>query len=99
MKTVYMVRHQRGGIDTTHVFDAKPTHEQMAPIIAEFERLHGKRPTKTGEAPWVTIHEAMLLVGEVPKFPAAPRDAAGSIGASGAGGMLITGKGTVGKPA
>lgn len=63
MAKVYMVRHQRAGIVTSHVFASPPTEEQVAPIVAECERLHGREG-------WVKIHEAdLLLLTEVPVFP------------------------------
>ena len=61
--TIYLVRHQKGGIDTTFAFSAEPTPEQMAPIVAEAERLHGREG-------WAKVHQLTLLgPGELPTFP------------------------------
>lgn len=66
MAKVYMVRHQRAGIITSHAFSSLPTAEQQAPIIAECERLHGK-------GGWAIVHESELLGdGELPTFPVRP---------------------------
>ena len=62
MAKVFMYRHQHAGIVTSHVFSKPPTDEQLAPIIAECERLHGR-------AGWGKIHEAEFLGDEVPSFP------------------------------
>ncbi len=62
MRKVYMVRHQKAGIVTSHVFAEPPTPQQAAPIVAECERLHGR-------GGWVSVHEADLLTDGVPSFP------------------------------
>lgn len=63
MAKVYMVRHQRAGIITSHVFSSPPTAEQQAPVLAECARVHGPDG-------WAIVHEAELLgAGELPAFP------------------------------
>lgn len=63
MAKVFMYRHQRAGIVTSHVFLERPSEEQIAPIKAEMERLHGREG-------WGMIHEADLMgLGDVPVFP------------------------------
>ena len=62
MPKVFMVRHQKAGIVTSHVFASTPTPAQVAPIVEECERLHG-------QGGWVLIHEAELLgAGSQPVF-------------------------------
>ncbi len=62
-KTIYMLRHQKAGIITSHAFTAQPTMDQAQPIIDEAVRLHGREG-------WVRVHECLLLEpGEVPTFP------------------------------
>ncbi len=62
MAKIYMLRHQRAGIVTSHAFTSPPTAKQQAPIIAECERLHGREG-------WVKVHEVDLLTNELPSFP------------------------------
>lgn len=62
MPKVFMLRHQRAGIITSHVFSAPPTEAQQAPLIAECERLHGRDG-------WVSVHEADLVGDELPEYP------------------------------
>lgn len=63
MKTIYMLRHQKAGIITSHAFTSTPTHAQSDPIIAEAVRVHGKDG-------WVRIQECQLLdANDVPVFP------------------------------
>jgi len=91
MPKVYMVRHQKAGILTSHVFLAPPTDEQVAPLVAECERVHGR----TG---WVQIHEADLMTAEdVPSFP----DRSAGAGKSNAAAQPfgVSGVGTVTPPA
>jgi hypothetical protein len=65
MASVYLFRHQHHGILTTHVFAERPTAEQVAPLRAYCERLHG--------AGWDSIHEAtMVAPGEVPSIDMPP---------------------------
>lgn len=65
MAICYMYRHQHAGIVTSHVFRSKPTPEQLAPLIAECERLHGREG-------WGMVHEAEMLDAEIPHFPERP---------------------------
>lgn len=63
MAKVYMFRHQKAGIVTSHVFTSPPTSQQIAPIKAEVERLHGREG-------WGAVHEAELMgPEELPVFP------------------------------
>lgn len=63
MAKVYMVRHQRAGIITSHAFAAPPTPTQQAAIVAECTRLHGP-------GGWAAIHEADLMSpSDLPIFP------------------------------
>ncbi|MES1205013.1 MAG: hypothetical protein ABUS79_03670 [Pseudomonadota bacterium] len=73
---VFMVRHQAGGIASSHVFLQRPTEEQIAPIRAEMDRLHGKIETKSGKPWWVVIHEAELMAmpSDMPVFPEREND-------------------------
>lgn len=62
-KKIFMFRHQKGGTVTSHAFTSKPTAEQVAPLIAECERLHGK-------SGWGMVHELLLLDdSEIPDVP------------------------------
>ena len=84
MAKVFMVRHQRAGIVTSHVFAQPPTDEQQAPIIAECNRLHGAE--LKGKPCWTSIHEAELVTTEIPAFPArASEDAVKPVTVSGTG--------------
>lgn len=85
---LYMVRHQRAGIVTSHVFLSPPTEAQIAPIKAECERLHGKEG-------WAIIHEAELMDGSaIPIFP--ERSASGGTdNIAAVSGPVISGTGTV----
>jgi len=93
MAKVYMYRHQKAGIVTSHVFASPPTEEQMAPIKAEVERLHGREG-------WGQIFEAEFVAStdEIPSFP--PRDAGGATeNKAAAAELAISGTGTVTNPA
>lgn len=83
--TIYLFRHQAAGIITTHAFARKPTSEQVAPLVAECERLHG-----TGG--WGMVHELLLLDGsEVPDVPqAASSQRSGTMAP-----VSVSGRGTV----
>jgi len=86
---VYMFRHQHAGIVTSHVFAAPPTDDQIAPIKAECERLHGR-------AGWGMIYEAEFMAtdADVPSFPErAP--AGGGDNAASVSAPVISGAGTV----
>lgn len=97
-RKVYMVRHQAGGILTSHVFESKPTEAQIAPLRAECERLHGKAHAKTGEVYWMNVVEVPLLGNEVPSFPA-PAPASGSKkNAAARPEFAVSGTGTVVNP-
>lgn len=61
MAKCFMLRHQKAGIITSHVFLNAPTDAQRAPIEAECKRLHGSG--------WVIVHEAELLDESAPSFP------------------------------
>lgn len=97
---VYMLRHQAAGILTSHVFGAKPTDAQLAPLIAECERLHGKGHPKTKEPYWSSVVEVPLLEGkELPAFPRrAPPGGNGKKNAAGSAEFSVTGHGTVTPP-
>lgn len=88
MANVYLFRHQKAGIVTSHVFASPPTDEQIAPMKTEVERLHGREG-------WGAIFEAELMgPGDIPVFP--ERAAGGSrenIASSAA--QTISGTGTV----
>lgn len=60
MRKVYMVRHQKGGVDYRQAFQAYPSEAQMAPIVADLNRRLGEAKT------WV--HEMDLYEDEVPSF-------------------------------
>ena len=66
MATCFMYRHQHAGIVPSHVITSRPRPEQLAPLIAECELLHGQKGRGI-------IHEAELLSSdETPKFPERP---------------------------
>lgn len=89
MAKVYMVRHQRAGIITSHAFSSPPTPEQQAPILAECARVHGP-------GGWAIIHEAELLGdGELPKFLVPAGSGVGGAGAAASSQIVISGTGTV----
>jgi hypothetical protein len=69
MATCFLFRHQHAGIITSHVFAKQPTAAQLAPMIAEAERLHGNRPGKDGKPPWHSVVEVELVTDAVPSFP------------------------------
>lgn len=90
MAKVYLVRHQKAGILTGHVFTEPPTLEQMAPLVAAAERLHGKEG-------WARVHEAELYgPGEIPELPTRPEVVAGGAGEAAADLFRGSGSGTVG---
>jgi hypothetical protein len=72
MAKVHMVRHQHHGVVTSHAFSEPPSEEQIAPIAAEAERIHGRPGRATG---WVRVVEVELMgpddipVFEVPGEP------------------------------
>jgi len=88
----YMVRIQHAGWVTTHVFQNEPTPEQMAPLIVEAERIHGRSGLAWVEsAQWVT-GSAIPVVAPPPQ-PAPPAKA--GAGAADVGKFIISGTGTV----
>jgi hypothetical protein len=98
-QAVYMVRHQAAGILTSHVFKAWPSEAQVAALVAECERLHGKAHPKTGDAYWVNTVEVPLLDGaEVPKFPERAPASNGKKNTAGVPEMTVSGVGTVVDP-
>lgn len=72
----YLYRHQHAGIVTSHVFTERPSDEQLAPLKAEAERLHGRDG-------WSAIHEIDVVgPGELPFVPPAPGSAGDGDGAT-----------------
>jgi len=66
----YLIRHQKHGFVTSHVFLEPPTKAQVAPILADIATRHA-----TG---WVRIVEVDLMgPGEVPQLPPPPEAPAG----------------------
>jgi len=81
MKSVYLVRHQLAGFLTDLAFAEPPTPEQLAPIEARLELIHGPawfvanlaelHTIRPGERPpWFTVVEVPLHESEVPAGPA-----------------------------
>ena len=90
MKTIYMFRQQHAGVVTSHAFTSKPTDEQLSPLIAEMERVHGRDG-------WGMVVECALLdEGEIPAFeqPRAGRETM-SISHADIGELSVVATGTV----
>jgi hypothetical protein len=96
-QTVYLVRHQAAGLLTSHIFLAPPTDEQVAPLRAECERLHGKIHPKRQTPYWIEIEEARLLKGEIPVFPKR-EEGGGKANVAGVPNFSVSGTGTVTPP-
>ena len=65
-----------------------PTDEQLAPLVAEAERLHG-------HGGWSRIHEIEVVApGEIPNLPPPPGDA-GADSAAAVPPFGVSGTGTV----
>jgi hypothetical protein len=69
----YLIRHQKAGVVTSHVFTSAPTAEQVAPVLADLAKRHDPNS-------WHTIVEAELFgPGEVPVFAPAVEHAPGLV--------------------
>lgn len=61
MGSVYMLRHQAGGVLSQFVFERPPTGEQMLSAAFYFEQLHGSTHPKTKEPYWLRVVEVPVL--------------------------------------
>jgi len=79
---MYLIRHQKGGFWTGHVFAAEPTGEQLAVVARYMDAIHG--------AGWVMSVPVDVCGAELPTMPATPQERTATLafGASGTARVL-----------
>jgi hypothetical protein len=92
--SVFLYRHQAGGLVTDLAFAEPPTDEQLAPLRARMLLAHGDTHRRTGAPYWDRVVEVPLFgPGAVPAFPGASDGDSANVSASPE--FAVSGSGTV----
>lgn len=75
---MYLLRHQKGGFWTGHVFAAEPTGEQIAAVARYMDAIHGEG--------WIMSVPVEVVSAELPSMPATPQERARDLPGFGAHG-------------